>query len=119
MHGHPGAYMVRQAERALPTNVRNRISNKAEATIGNLLGLGYGVAFGAAYAALRRGRPRSVIGEGVALGLVNWLVGYAGWLPATGLTDKPWQHRPHQIAVSVLLAVHSKTQEMAAAIAEI
>jgi hypothetical protein len=59
--------------------------------------LGYGMTFGALYAALRR-RPRNVMLEGALLGVATWAVGYLGWLPATRLTPKPQHQSKPQLA---------------------
>jgi hypothetical protein len=93
MRGDAGEHVVKQIERALPQNLRNRIPKKAEAITGKSLAMGYGVFFGAIYALLH-GRPRTIVGEGTALGLLCWAAGYLGWLPSMGITSPPWKHRP-------------------------
>lgn len=93
----PGDFMVEKAEGALPDAVRRRIPDAAEAGAKSALALGYGLAFGALYAAVRP-RGGNPLLDGVALGLVTWAAGYLGWLPAAGLTPPPWRQTPAQAA---------------------
>src|SRR5690349_15539502 len=80
----PGEFMVEQAEEALPDAVRQRIPDAVEHTASKALGVGYGMTFGAVYAALRPqgGDPFT---DGLILGAACWAAGYLGWLPAAGL----------------------------------
>ena len=91
----PGQFMVEHAEAALPGRVRRAIPDWAETATARGLGLGYGLTFGALYAALRP-RGGSVLAEGVALGLACWAAGYLGWLPAAGLMPPVDEQDPAQ-----------------------
>ena len=84
----PGEFMVDAAEDALPASARTaRIPGWAESAAAQGLAVGYGLTFGALYAAVRpRGGP--TLTDGVALGLVTWAAGYLGWLPAAGLRPR-------------------------------
>lgn len=87
---HPGEFMVEQAEQALPERVRARIPRIAETAAAQVLGVGYGLAFGALYA-LVRPRGGSPLLDGALLGATAWAAGYLGWLPALGLMRPVWQ----------------------------
>jgi hypothetical protein len=94
----PGDFLVERAGRVLPRSVRRRVPDSLERGASKSLALGYGMAFGALYGALRpRGGP--VLTDGVLLGLATWAAGYLGWLPATGLMPPVWRHEPLQAVV--------------------
>jgi len=59
--------------------------------------LGYGVAFGVLYSAVRK-RPRNVMLEGALLGLVTWATGYLGWLPAVHILPAPKRQSAAQLS---------------------
>lgn len=88
----PGEFMVRQAERALPESARERIPEAAETAAAGMLAMGYGLTFGALYAAIRP-RGGSPLADGLALGAACWAAGYLGWLPALGLLPPIWRQR--------------------------
>lgn len=92
----PGEFMVEAMEEALPDTVRDRTPDIIEYGASRLLGLGYGLTFGALYAVARPagGDP---LREGTALGLACWAAGYVGWLPAAGLMPPVWRQHPAQI----------------------
>jgi hypothetical protein len=95
----PGQFMVKQAEHLLPRRMRRRIPKAAESTAAQLLAAGYGLTFGALYAALRPRAGGHPIREGLALGTLTWAAGYLGWLPATGLMPPVWkQSAPRALA---------------------
>jgi hypothetical protein len=93
---HPGEFLVEQAEEALPAGARRHIPEAAESAVAQGLGVGYGMAFGALYAALRR-QPGNALLGGAVLGLGCWAAGYLGWLPATGLTPPIWKQSAAQV----------------------
>lgn len=93
----PGEFMVEKAEERLPASLRRRIPIAVDAPLGKLLGLGYGVFFGALYGVLRP-RGGSPVREGIALGALTWAAGYLGWLPALGLMPPVWRQKPAQAA---------------------
>ncbi|HWE35765.1 MAG TPA: hypothetical protein VG406_04270 [Isosphaeraceae bacterium] len=96
----PGPFMVERAEGALPEGLRRRIPEGVESAASRGLGVGYGLTFGALYAALRpRGGP--ALADGVALGLATWAAGYLGWLPALGLMPPVWRQHAGQVALPV------------------
>jgi hypothetical protein len=93
--------MVERAEARLPGAVRERIPGAVETGASRALAVGYGLAFGALYAAARPrgGNPWL---EGAALGVACWAVGYPGWLPALGLMPPVWRQRaPQAVAPAV------------------
>lgn len=94
----PGPFMVEQATEALPMSVRERIPEAAEKAAAGALGMGYGLTFGALYAALRPdgGNPWS---DGLILGASCWAAGYLGWLPALGLMPPVWRQSTSQAIV--------------------
>ncbi len=74
----PGEVMVEQVAEVLPTR---DVPALAKTAMARSLAVGYGLTTGALYAALRP-TAGNVIGDGFALGLGVWVVGYLGWLPA-------------------------------------
>ena len=93
----PGQFMVESAKEFLPDQTLRYIPDWADSAAAQGLGLGYGLTFGALYAAARpEGGPP--IAEGAALGLATWAAGYLGWLPASGLMPPVWKQRAPQIA---------------------
>lgn len=92
---HPGKFMVERAEEVLPERVRGRIPEAAETAAAQALGVGYGLAFGGLYAALRP-RGGSPLLDGLILGTTAWAAGYLGWLPATGLMRPVWRQNALQ-----------------------
>lgn len=96
----PGEFMVERAEGALPVPARRQIPGPAEAAAAQGLAVGYGLTFGALYAAVRPlGGP--LVSDGIALGLATWAAGYAGWLPAVGLMPPLRRQGAGQIALPV------------------
>jgi hypothetical protein len=100
----PGEFMVSKAKAALPAKAQVRVPPKAEAVSAKLLGLGYGMAFGALYAVARPRTQRSLL-EGTLLGIAAWAVGYLGWLPGAKLMKPVWKQNPAQVIVP--LAEHA------------
>jgi hypothetical protein len=80
----PGEFMVERAEELLPQRIRRHVPEAVEAAAKTGLGLGYGMAFGALYAAVRP-RGGGVLVDGALLGIGCWAAGYLGWLRAVGL----------------------------------
>lgn len=101
MRQEPGKFMVDQVEGALPDGVRRHIPKTVESAAAQGLGVGYGLAFGALYAALRP-RGGNALLDGAALGLGSWAVGYLGWLPAAGLTPPVTEQSTQQVAGPVV-----------------
>lgn len=102
----PGDYMVDRAKELVPYARRNRIPDAAEKAASMSLALGYGMTFGAVYAALRPEGGRTWL-DGALLGLGTWAAGYLGWLPATGLMRPLWkQEAPQAIAPAVHHALY-------------
>ncbi len=66
--------------------------------------LGYGMGIGAALGLLRReqGLPTEEAAVGSALGLLAWGVGWATWLPLTGVHSPPWRLRTPKVLLPVL-----------------
>lgn len=91
----PGPFMVEHAEAALPGRARRAIPDWAETAASRGLAVGYGLTFGALYAAIRP-RGGAILSEGVALGLATWAAGYLGWLPAAGLMPPVAEQEPAQ-----------------------
>jgi hypothetical protein len=97
----PGEFMVEKVEAALPVAVRERIPDVVESGAAKLLALGYGLTFGALYAAYQT-NDDAPLRDGVALGVANWATGYVGWLPALGLMPPVWQQHPRQVAAGLV-----------------
>src|SRR5690242_9890534 len=97
---HPGEFMVAKAEAVLPEQVRDRIPEGAETVAAQALGVGYGLTFGALYAALRP-RGGSPLLDGLMLGTAAWAAGYLGWLPALGLMRPVWKQKAPQALAPV------------------
>jgi hypothetical protein len=94
----PGKFMVERAKSLLAPATRDVIPKRVESVAERLLALGYGMSFGALYALLRP-RDGSLLLEGTALGAGTWVVGYLGWLPATGLMPPVTKQKPQQVGV--------------------
>lgn len=64
----------------------------------------YGIGTGTAFGSLRRerGGPREEAAVGAALGLLAWGVGWASWLPLTGVHRAPWTQRTPKVLLPVL-----------------
>jgi hypothetical protein len=101
MRAEPGEFLVGQAEAVLPEAVQRHVPEAAETAAARGLGVGYGMAFGALYAALRP-RGGNALLEGAALGLGCWAVGYLGWLPALGITPPVREQTAPQVAGPVV-----------------
>lgn len=97
----PGEYMVTRAKQVLPARVRVWMPEALETGAAMALAVGYGVAFGALYAAARP-RTQAILRDGAAMGLTTWAAGYLGWLPRTGLTPPVWKQRPKQVVLPML-----------------
>lgn len=100
IRGDPGKFMVEKTKQALPERARQKIPQQLESAAVKSLAIGYGMTYGALYAAVRPqgGKP---VRDGIALGLANWAIGYLGWLPKTGLMPPVWEHEPRQIAMPI------------------
>jgi len=96
----PGEFMLSKAKAALPAKAQERVPHKVEAASAKLLGLGYGMTFGALYAVARPETKRSLL-EGALLGLAAWAVGYLGWLPGAKLMRPVWKQNPAQVVLPV------------------
>jgi hypothetical protein len=95
---HPGEFMVGKAKEALPKKAKEHLPEKVETAVAQGMGIGYGVVFGALYAALRP-KPERSYTDGAILGLANWAAGYLGWLPASRLMPPVWRQNPQQVLV--------------------
>lgn len=96
----PGEFMLSKAKAALPAKAQERVPQKVEAVSAKLLGLGYGMTFGALYAVARPKTKQSLL-EGALLGLAAWAVGYLGWLPGAKLMRPVWKQKPTQVILPV------------------
>lgn len=94
----PGRFFVKKGEQVLPGKLRRKIPRKAEDVAAKSLGIGYGMTFGALYSLLHP-KGGGAIRDGIALGLLNWAVGFLGWLPASGVMPPVWEHERKQIAL--------------------
>jgi hypothetical protein len=91
----PGEFMVERAEARLSEAVRERIPGAVEAGAARALAVGYGLALGALYAAIRPRGGNPLVG-GAALGVACWAAGHAGWLPALRLMPPVWRQKAPQ-----------------------
>jgi len=86
----PGHFMVSQGEKLV-----GPLSQKVHSGAAHGLHWAYGIfwplGLGALAEALRLDTPGKRVAAGAALGALVWIVGYEGWLPATGLM--PPAHR--------------------------
>lgn len=98
--GDPGEHMIKKTEQLLPASLQNHIPKSVETAAAKMLGMGYGMSFGAAYAASRP-RVNRAVGEGALLGLLTWAVGFLGWLPRTQLMPPVWKHKPRQMVMPI------------------
>jgi hypothetical protein len=96
----PGEFMLSKAKAVLPEKAQDRVPRKVEAVGAKLLGMGYGMTFGAIYAAVRPRTQRTLL-EGALLGIAAWAVGYLGWLPGAKLMLPVWKQKPAQVAVPI------------------
>jgi len=97
----PGEFMVESAEGAMPNTVSRRVPDWAETAVAQGLGVGYGMTFGALYAALRPlGGPP--LADGIGFGLATWAAGYLGWLPGAGLMPPVWRQKAGQVVLPAI-----------------
>ena len=97
----PPARMAAALLDAVGVRARPRWTRDALAVV---LHLGFGVAAGALFALLR-GRLRLPVPlalQGIAYGVVVWLVSYMGWVPAVGLMPAATRDEPRRPVVMVL-----------------
>jgi hypothetical protein len=64
----------------------------------------YGTGMGVAFGLLRRERGGAAeeAAVGSALGILSWGVGWASWLPLTGVHSPPWKQRTPRVLLPVL-----------------
>ncbi len=91
----PSEFLVEHAEAMLPGRARREVPGWAETAAAQGMAVGYGLTFGALYAAIRP-QGGAILPEGVALGLATWAAGYLGWLPASGLMPPVSEQDPAQ-----------------------
>lgn len=76
-------------------------SPRTKSALSWVVHIAYGLLVASAYGALRAGRNRRVIRNGVAFGTALWLVGDELAVPLLGLADKPTAYHPTQHAQSL------------------
>jgi len=91
----PGKFVVEQAEQLLTPQQRVNMPRKVEERAAMLSHLCYGATFGWLYAVVRP-EPAHPLVEGLIFGTGVWAIGYAGWLPAAGLTEPIWRQEPQR-----------------------
>jgi hypothetical protein len=66
--------------------------------------LGYGIGTGISFGLLRRerGGPGEEASVGSALGVLAWGVGWASWLPLTGVHKAPWTQKTPKVLLPVI-----------------
>jgi len=96
----PGEFMLSKAKAVLPHKAQERVPRKVEDVGAKLLGMGYGMTFGALYAAARPKTQRTLL-EGALLGIAAWAVGYLGWLSGAKLMPPVWKQKPAQVSLPV------------------
>lgn len=66
--------------------------------------MAYGVGAGAAFGLLRRriGGVGEEAAVGSSLGVLAWGVGWASWLPLTGVHSPPWEQRSPRVLLPVI-----------------
>lgn len=95
----PGQHVIQSLEGMLPQEIRDKIPKSLEAVGKHFLSFGYGSTGAALYTAMRS--DPSLLLDGAVLGAALWAAGYAGWLPAMGLTPQVRKNQPAQIASSI------------------
>ncbi len=96
----PGEFMVERAQEALPERAEEAIPEPVESAAAQSLHFGYGMTWGALYAAVRPHGGNPLV-DGAALGLGVWGAGYLGWIPAVGLAPPVSEHEPEQLLGSI------------------
>jgi hypothetical protein len=92
----PGEYMVKSAERMIGRPLPAKVHGTAAKGLHWTYGMFWPTVLGFATKKLAFDTLGKTILAGSALGAVVWGAGYAGWLPATGLTAKLRQERVSQ-----------------------
>jgi hypothetical protein len=99
----PGAFMVSQAERLASRTLSPETTQRATKGLHMGYGTFWGALLGLASSRLRMHRLTTATLAGAAMGAAVWAIGYAGWLPAVGLT--PPVHRQGR-GILANLAMH-------------
>ncbi len=87
------------AVQAAPVVLDRDLPPNAQRAWGLVAHLGYGTTAGAVFGVLRNQRGAATTGVGVALGVLVWGVGWAGWLPILGAQRAPWNQRTPRAAL--------------------
>ena len=66
-----------------------------------LVHLGYGAAWAAAFALGARGRTRAPLLRGALFGAAQWAFGFFVLMPALGVTRPAWRQRPRENAINL------------------
>jgi hypothetical protein len=99
----PGDFMVSQAEKVVGP-LSQKMHRRAVQGMPWLYGLSWPLGLAALSGVLGLRSPGRRVVAGVALGALVWLIGYEGWLPATGLL--PPAHRTPLAQNATNLASH-------------
>ncbi|MDB4966461.1 MAG: hypothetical protein JWN44_2150 [Myxococcales bacterium] len=84
----PGHFMVKQAEK-LVGRFSPKMHSGAAKSLHWVYGLTGPLVLGALATTLDLRSVRKTLLAGAVMGAINWAAGFAGWLPATGLTPPP------------------------------
>lgn len=91
-------------KRALEVGLLENLSPAARRGASFAAHFAYGLGSGAAFGFLRkeRGVLEEEVSTGAALGLLAWGVGWAIWLPLTGVHSAPWNQHTPKVLLPVL-----------------
>jgi uncharacterized membrane protein YagU involved in acid resistance len=97
----PGDFLVSAAARAV--HASGSIPKPVEQAASLAAKSGYGALFGVLYGLWRgRGRSRSALVDGTALGGLVYGASYLAWMPAFGVTQPVWKQQFPEIAGELL-----------------
>lgn len=85
----PGEFVTARIEWARGEALHGRAHERVKRGLHWAYGMGWGALLGALGPAVRIRTLRGALLAGAGLGVAVWGVGYLGWLPAAGLTERP------------------------------
>ena len=100
----PADLVVTRVERARGRPFSIRTHDRFAGGLKWAYGITWGGLLGAAMTGLHVRSPRQTVLTGAAMGALVWAVGYAGWLPRTGLTSPITRQGTRRVLTS--LAIH-------------
>lgn len=104
MRADPGELAVKRIEEVRGGPLTPKVHARAAHAIHWLYGLAWAGALAPLASRLRMHRLGNAMAAGAAMGAVSWAAGYAGWLPAAGVTRPIAREKASKTAMS--LATH-------------